>query len=107
MIFNLKFGVVFCRFGRRPTFLIGVLSLLIAGVIASVAPNMFVFVPMYFLQGAAHTGAFLVAFTVCKSNKLYILFSYLFVFYMLIQTKWEENINVNNIKITALELCRL
>ncbi|XP_059142943.1 organic cation transporter protein-like [Physella acuta] len=58
------FGQLSDRFGRRPTFLIGVLSLLIAGVIASVAPNMFVFVPMYFLQGAAHTGAFLVAFTV-------------------------------------------
>ncbi|CAL1547500.1 unnamed protein product [Lymnaea stagnalis] len=57
------FGQLSDRFGRRPMFLFGVLTLLIAGVVASLAPNMFVFLPMYFLQGAAHTGAFLVAFT--------------------------------------------
>lgn len=52
-------------------FFVGVLTLLVAGIVASLAPNIFVFLPMYFLQGAAHTGAFLVAFTLCKTLYLY------------------------------------
>ncbi|CAG5130239.1 unnamed protein product [Candidula unifasciata] len=57
------FGQLSDRFGRRPMFFAGVLTLLIAGIVASFAPNIYVFLPMYFLQGAGHTGAFLVAFT--------------------------------------------
>ncbi|KAK0050168.1 organic cation transporter protein [Biomphalaria pfeifferi] len=57
------FGQLSDRFGRRPMFFIGCLLLLIAGTVASFAPNMYVFLPMYFCQGAAHTGAFLVAYT--------------------------------------------
>ncbi|GFN86182.1 organic cation transporter protein [Plakobranchus ocellatus] len=59
----LVFGQLSDRFGRRPMFFAGILTLLIAGGVASAAPNMYVFLPMYFLQGAAHTGAFLVGFT--------------------------------------------
>ncbi|GFR97680.1 organic cation transporter protein [Elysia marginata] len=57
------FGQLSDRFGRRPMFFIGCLMLLIAGTVASLAPSMAVFLPMYFCQGAAHTGAFLVAYT--------------------------------------------
>ncbi|XP_059172875.1 organic cation transporter protein-like [Physella acuta] len=57
------FGQLSDRFGRRPMFFVGCLLLLVAGTIASLAPNIFVFLPMYFCQGAAHTGAFLVAYT--------------------------------------------
>ncbi|XP_055889221.1 organic cation transporter protein-like [Biomphalaria glabrata] len=57
------FGQLSDRFGRRPMFFLGCLLLLIAGTVASFAPNMYVFLPMYFCQGAAHTGAFLVAYT--------------------------------------------
>ncbi|KAK6985574.1 organic cation transporter protein [Biomphalaria glabrata] len=57
------FGQLSDRFGRRPMFFIGCLLLLIAGTVASLAPNMYVFLPMYFCQGAAHTGAFLVTYT--------------------------------------------
>ncbi|GFR88482.1 organic cation transporter protein [Elysia marginata] len=57
------FGQLSDRFGRRPMFFAGVLTLLVAGTVASLSPSMLVFLPMYFLQGAAHTGAFLVAFT--------------------------------------------
>ncbi|RUS81902.1 hypothetical protein EGW08_010329, partial [Elysia chlorotica] len=57
------FGQLSDRFGRRPMFFAGVLTLLVAGTVAALSPSMLVFVPMYFLQGAAHTGAFLVAFT--------------------------------------------
>ncbi|XP_055889222.1 organic cation transporter protein-like [Biomphalaria glabrata] len=57
------FGQLSDRFGRRPMFFIGCLLLLIAGTVASFAPNMYVFLPMYFCQGAAHTGAFLVTYT--------------------------------------------
>nr|KAG5691730.1 hypothetical protein BaRGS_010233 [Batillaria attramentaria] len=35
----------------------------VAGGVAAAAPNMLLFLPMYFMQGAAHTGAFLVSFT--------------------------------------------
>ncbi|RUS86167.1 hypothetical protein EGW08_006061 [Elysia chlorotica] len=57
------FGQLSDRFGRRPMFFIGCLMLLVAGTVASLAPSMAVFLPMYFCQGAAHTGAFLVAYT--------------------------------------------
>ncbi|KAK7107420.1 organic cation transporter protein-like [Littorina saxatilis] len=57
------FGQLSDRFGRRPLFFVGVAMLVVAGGVASAAPSMLVFLPMYFLQGAAHTGAFLVSFT--------------------------------------------
>ena len=40
--------------------------LLIVGCVAAAAPMMAVFIPFYILQGAAQTGLFLVAFTMCK-----------------------------------------
>ena len=43
-------------------FFVGVIMLLIAGTGVAFAPNMYVFLPMYFCQGAAFTGAFLVSF---------------------------------------------
>ncbi|KAH9489646.1 hypothetical protein Btru_045564 [Bulinus truncatus] len=57
------FGQLSDRFGRRPMFLVSCLLLLMAGTVASFAPNIYVFLPTYFCQGAAHTGAFLVAYT--------------------------------------------
>nr|KAG5705621.1 hypothetical protein BaRGS_034819 [Batillaria attramentaria] len=57
------FGQLSDRFGRRPMFFVGVALLAVAGGVAAAAPSMMVFLPMYFLQGAAHTGAFLVSFT--------------------------------------------
>ena len=49
-------------------FFVGVAMLLVAGGVAAAAPSMMVFLPMYFMQGAAHTGAFLVSYTLCKSD---------------------------------------
>lgn len=57
------FGQLSDRFGRKPMFFVGVCMLLLAGGVASFAPSMKVFLPLYFMQGAAHTGAFLVSFT--------------------------------------------
>ncbi|GFO06262.1 organic cation transporter protein [Plakobranchus ocellatus] len=57
------FGQLSDRFGRRPMFFLGCLMLVVAGTVASLAPTMIIFLPMYFCQGAAHTGAFLVAYT--------------------------------------------
>ncbi|BFZ10272.1 hypothetical protein BsWGS_13311 [Bradybaena similaris] len=57
------FGQLSDRFGRRPMFFLGCLLLVVAGTVASLAPSMLVFLPAYFCQGAAHTGAFLVSYT--------------------------------------------
>ncbi|XP_076444570.1 organic cation transporter protein-like [Babylonia areolata] len=57
------FGQLSDRFGRKPMFFVGVAMLLVAGGVASAAPSMAVFLPLYFMQGAAHTGAFLVSYT--------------------------------------------
>ncbi|KAL8570505.1 hypothetical protein ACOMHN_008862 [Nucella lapillus] len=57
------FGQLSDRFGRKPMFFVGVAVLLVAGGVAAAAPSMAVFLPLYFLQGAAHTGAFLISFT--------------------------------------------
>ncbi|ESO88919.1 hypothetical protein LOTGIDRAFT_153985 [Lottia gigantea] len=57
------FGQLSDRFGRRPMFFIGTAILLIAGSVAAASQNIYMFMPMYFLQGLAHTGIFLVAFT--------------------------------------------
>ena len=46
-------------------FFVGVGMLMLAGSVAAAAPSMLVFLPMYFMQGAAHTGAFLVSYTLC------------------------------------------
>ena len=54
------------RYGRRPMFFVGVIMLLVSGVIASFAPSIYVFLPVYFMQGAAKTGAYLVAFILCE-----------------------------------------
>ncbi|KAK3097252.1 hypothetical protein FSP39_008081 [Pinctada imbricata] len=59
------FGQLSDIFGRRPMFFAGLVSLLIAGCVAAASPNMYVFIPFYILQGAAQTGLFLVAFTMC------------------------------------------
>ena len=48
-------------------FFVGVAMLVLAGSVASAAPSLLVFLPMYFMQGAAHTGAFLVSYTLCES----------------------------------------
>ena len=45
------------------------LLLLVAGCVASAAPNFYVFIPFYILQGAAQTGLFLVTFTLGKSKE--------------------------------------
>ena len=37
----------------------------LAGSVAAAAPSMLVFLPMYCMQGAAHTGTFLVSYTLC------------------------------------------
>jgi len=58
----LIFGQLSDRYGRRPMFFVGVIMLLVSGVIASFAPSIYVFLPVYFMQGAAKTGAYLVAF---------------------------------------------
>lgn len=57
--------IFFFRFGRRPMFFAGLLMLLIVGCVAAASPSMFVFIPFYILQGAAQTGLFLVAYTMC------------------------------------------
>lgn len=57
--------ICFFRFGRRPMFFAGLLMLLIVGCVAAASPSMFVFIPFYILQGAAQTGLFLVAYTMC------------------------------------------
>ena len=54
---------IYFRFGRKPTLFMCLLLLLIAGSVASAAPNFYVFIPFYILQGAAQTGLFLVTFT--------------------------------------------
>ncbi|XP_062586265.1 organic cation transporter protein-like [Saccostrea cucullata] len=59
------FGQLSDIFGRRPMFFAGLLMLLIVGCVAAASPSMFVFIPFYILQGAAQTGLFLVAFTMC------------------------------------------
>ncbi|OWF50930.1 organic cation transporter protein-like isoform X1 [Mizuhopecten yessoensis] len=59
------FGQLSDIFGRKPMFFFGLLFLLIAGCVAAVAPSMAVFIPFYILQGAAQTGLFLVAYTMC------------------------------------------
>lgn len=46
-------------------FFAGLLMLLIVGCVAAASPSMFVFIPFYILQGAAQTGLFLVAYTMC------------------------------------------
>lgn len=61
----LKTFQFFFRFGRRPMFFAGLLMLLIVGCVAAASPSMFVFIPFYILQGAAQTGLFLVAYTMC------------------------------------------
>lgn len=62
---SVVFGQLSDIFGRKPIFLAGLLSLLVAGCVASAAPSMAVFIPFYILQGAAQTGLYLVAFTMC------------------------------------------
>lgn len=59
------FGQLSDIFGRRPMFFAGLLMLLIVGCVAAASPSMFVFIPFYILQGAAQTGLFLVAYTMC------------------------------------------
>ncbi|OWF50932.1 Organic cation transporter protein [Mizuhopecten yessoensis] len=53
------------KFGRKPMFFCGLVLLLISGCAAALAPSMVVFIPFYILQGAAQTGLFLVAYTMC------------------------------------------
>ncbi|XP_033741094.1 organic cation transporter protein-like [Pecten maximus] len=65
VIGSVVFGQLSDIFGRKPIFLTGLLSLLVAGCVASAAPSMAVFIPFYILQGAAQTGLYLVAFTMC------------------------------------------
>ncbi|OWF50931.1 organic cation transporter protein-like [Mizuhopecten yessoensis] len=65
VIGSVVFGQLSDIFGRKPMFLSGLLSLLVAGCVASAAPSMAVFIPFYILQGAAQTGLYLVAFTMC------------------------------------------
>ncbi|XP_063403879.1 organic cation transporter protein-like isoform X2 [Mytilus trossulus] len=57
------FGQLSDILGRKPTLFTCLLMLLIVGSIASAAPNFYVFIPFYILQGAAQTGLFLVTFT--------------------------------------------
>lgn len=59
------FGQLSDIFGRKPMYFVGLLMLLIAGCVAAASPNIYVFLPFYILQGAAQTGLFLVAFTMC------------------------------------------
>ncbi|KAL5010530.1 hypothetical protein ScPMuIL_012835 [Solemya velum] len=59
------FGQLSDRYGRKPMFFIGLTFLLVIGCTTSVAPNVYVFMPSYFFQGAAQTGLFLVAYTMC------------------------------------------
>ncbi|XP_063403882.1 organic cation transporter protein-like [Mytilus trossulus] len=56
------FGQLSDIVGRKPTFFVCLLMLLIVGCVASAAPNFYVFIPFYILQGAAQTGLFLVIF---------------------------------------------
>lgn len=57
------FGQLSDTLGRKPTLFTCLLLLLIVGSVASAAPNFYVFIPFYILQGAAQTGLFLVVFT--------------------------------------------
>ncbi|XP_076444569.1 organic cation transporter protein-like [Babylonia areolata] len=56
------FGQLSDRFGRKPMFLVGVVMLVVAGGVAAASPNIHVFLPVYFIQGLAQCGAYLVAF---------------------------------------------
>lgn len=57
------FGQLSDLMGRKPTLLICLVMLLIVGSVTAAAPNFYVFIPFYILQGAAQTGLFLVTFT--------------------------------------------
>ena len=67
--YNLCNVNIYFRFGRKPTLFMCLLLLLVAGCVASAAPNFYVFIPFYILQGAAQTGLFLVTFTLGKSKE--------------------------------------
>ncbi|KAH9494644.1 hypothetical protein Btru_020376 [Bulinus truncatus] len=51
------------RFGRKTSFLSAFLVLFISGTVASFAPNIYLFLVMYFFQGAANAGAYIIAIT--------------------------------------------
>ncbi|XP_041350991.1 organic cation transporter protein-like [Gigantopelta aegis] len=57
------FGHLSDSFGRRPMFFVAIVLLVVSGGVTAASQNIFMFLPLYFLQGAAQTGAFLIAFT--------------------------------------------
>ncbi|KAH9504410.1 hypothetical protein Btru_063541 [Bulinus truncatus] len=57
------FGQISDRYGRKTSFLSAFLVLFISGTVASFAPNIYLFLVMYFFQGAANAGAYIIAIT--------------------------------------------
>ncbi|KAH9492213.1 hypothetical protein Btru_029229 [Bulinus truncatus] len=76
LIGSIIFGQLSDRSGRKRVFLAGCFLLLISGTLAAFAPNIYVFLPMYFCQGAAN----MMTETVCTNYRVPVWFV-IYIFY--------------------------